>query len=640
MSGIDYDDIVCPITHQIFLDPVIAADGHVYEKTALIDWFKVSDLSPINGLKIDKQFFPALKIKHFVDLYLKHNPTQHESQFEHSRLHLDNIDKINSILKHKTYKDLTKFITFDASELAKHPNFLDLLETSDIETFTYLTKNGNINKSIVQKDINTALTYLAGKNSNEKVKILIELGSNILHKNKYGTDAFYLSLKYGHLDTVKMILDRGYDVKSFNMTKYIENTNLLTIEIIDLLVNKGLDLKRYCKDIFSKYKVEIITYVCNITIIDVDSLFGLFKNRGLSPYELKLIFAVVLSKNPIIISDNSLIVLICSKAPFELLFYLTTDYSMDVSTVKLIMDRTDLTEKSKEQLVSIIISKNIPDNDSALKIIKSYSAYLTDDLLLKLCSIVNHGMVKQFSSNHEFSYKQLLGNVGQDITKLYDINELDKLVHFPNLREVIFHPMFNKDIDKGYFPNTVRTIIFGSEFNGKVHPFCLPENLTTLHFGKSFNKKFDDYTLPSSLIRLDIGDSYDHPIEGNLPDQIIELTLGRSYIHTINDDDLPQSIQKLTIKGNPKIVNNSLPNTITELNLIGNFNQAVNIHTFPENLEILRFGNIFNHHIDPNSLPMTLKLLRIGTGYKHDLDYDTLITRIEVVKVPGMNIKI
>jgi hypothetical protein len=375
-------------------------------------------------------------------------------------------------------------------------------------------------------------------------------------------------------------------------------------------------------------------------VVDVDSLSGLFSNKTLSPYELKLIFSAILSKNPMIITDDKFKELIFSKGPFEVMLYVTTDNPTDVSIVPLIMKRTDITDNSKEQLVSIIISKNIPDNESAIKLIKSYSAYLTDDILLKLCGVVNQGIVKKFGSVHEFSYKHLLGNIGQDITKLYDVNELDKLVQFPNLQEVVFHPLFNRDIDKGYFPNTVRTIVFGSEFNGEIHPFCLPENLTTLHFGKSFNRKFNDHTLPTALVRLDIGDSYNHPIENDLPDGITELTLGRSYNNTINDDALPKSLQKMTIKGNPKIVANSLPDTITELNLVGNFNQPVNVHTFPINLEILRFGNSFNQYIDPNYLPMTLKLLSIGSGYKQELDYDTLITRIEVVKIHGMGIKI
>jgi hypothetical protein len=32
-------DCPCPITRQIMLDPVVAADGHSYERTAIQKWF-------------------------------------------------------------------------------------------------------------------------------------------------------------------------------------------------------------------------------------------------------------------------------------------------------------------------------------------------------------------------------------------------------------------------------------------------------------------------------------------------------------------------------------------------------------------------------------------------------------------------
>jgi len=29
------EDLYCPITHQIFNEPVVASDGHIYERSAL-----------------------------------------------------------------------------------------------------------------------------------------------------------------------------------------------------------------------------------------------------------------------------------------------------------------------------------------------------------------------------------------------------------------------------------------------------------------------------------------------------------------------------------------------------------------------------------------------------------------------------
>jgi len=46
-SNIDNYDLICPITYQIFRDPVIAGDGHVYERAAIVRWIVEHGTSPL-----------------------------------------------------------------------------------------------------------------------------------------------------------------------------------------------------------------------------------------------------------------------------------------------------------------------------------------------------------------------------------------------------------------------------------------------------------------------------------------------------------------------------------------------------------------------------------------------------------------
>ena len=46
-------EIVCPITDEIMRDPVIAADGHTYERRAITEWFTRNDTSPITNAVLD-----------------------------------------------------------------------------------------------------------------------------------------------------------------------------------------------------------------------------------------------------------------------------------------------------------------------------------------------------------------------------------------------------------------------------------------------------------------------------------------------------------------------------------------------------------------------------------------------------------
>lgn len=44
-----FNIFLCPITHDVLKDPVVAADGYTYERTAITRWFKTSRKSPITG---------------------------------------------------------------------------------------------------------------------------------------------------------------------------------------------------------------------------------------------------------------------------------------------------------------------------------------------------------------------------------------------------------------------------------------------------------------------------------------------------------------------------------------------------------------------------------------------------------------
>ena len=40
---------LCPITHAPMADPVIASDGHSYERAAIEHWFRTNRTSPMTG---------------------------------------------------------------------------------------------------------------------------------------------------------------------------------------------------------------------------------------------------------------------------------------------------------------------------------------------------------------------------------------------------------------------------------------------------------------------------------------------------------------------------------------------------------------------------------------------------------------
>ena len=55
LSFPQYPTIICPITQEIMVEPVIAFDGQSYEKTAIERWFQSNNKSPSNGTELSSR---------------------------------------------------------------------------------------------------------------------------------------------------------------------------------------------------------------------------------------------------------------------------------------------------------------------------------------------------------------------------------------------------------------------------------------------------------------------------------------------------------------------------------------------------------------------------------------------------------
>ena len=157
-------DKYCPITKQIFLNPVIATDGHVYEKDAFDGWItecgtrSCGMVSPLTKERIEKNSIPILLVKNQIDewFYIEtafnsdaSSPYRQEvyhfypAQLGFLNLDIDEISdknnyvgalKENTVLenltidklskKEKCVCDLTEMIGADISTVSKHLSVL------------------------------------------------------------------------------------------------------------------------------------------------------------------------------------------------------------------------------------------------------------------------------------------------------------------------------------------------------------------------------------------------------------------------------------------------------------------------------------------------------------------------------------
>lgn len=47
-----YECLLCPITHEPMIEPVMAADGQVYEREAIETWFRHQVTSPMTNMEL------------------------------------------------------------------------------------------------------------------------------------------------------------------------------------------------------------------------------------------------------------------------------------------------------------------------------------------------------------------------------------------------------------------------------------------------------------------------------------------------------------------------------------------------------------------------------------------------------------
>ncbi|CAF0780593.1 unnamed protein product [Adineta steineri] len=82
MAGQYSNCLVCPITFALFHDPVVAEDGHTYERSAIIDWIQRNGTSPLTRESIT---IAGLRPNHIVKTLVnefRENLSKHDYKFK------------------------------------------------------------------------------------------------------------------------------------------------------------------------------------------------------------------------------------------------------------------------------------------------------------------------------------------------------------------------------------------------------------------------------------------------------------------------------------------------------------------------------------------------------------------------------
>lgn len=67
-------DFLCPITQELMLDPVIACDGHTYERRAIDEWLRQHNTSPLTSQQLENRtLLPSHTLKRMIREFIDNN---------------------------------------------------------------------------------------------------------------------------------------------------------------------------------------------------------------------------------------------------------------------------------------------------------------------------------------------------------------------------------------------------------------------------------------------------------------------------------------------------------------------------------------------------------------------------------------
>jgi hypothetical protein len=191
------ESVYCSITDCIYSDPVTAADGHIYERDAIQEWFKRSCTSPMTGLNISGKLYPSFLMKSMVSKYLEINPEMKAYQYKRPLSSHDIVvcglcDKISTLevfhINTVRASFLSEFIT-----LCNHTQVIDLINRS---VYDEKTSDGKTLAHVLCLE-SDRLDY---------VKYLVNFGVNFNTVDDYGRTMFHVACKYGSKTMIKYLI--------------------------------------------------------------------------------------------------------------------------------------------------------------------------------------------------------------------------------------------------------------------------------------------------------------------------------------------------------------------------------------------------------------------------------------------------
>ncbi len=265
------EDLICPITREIFNRPVLANDGFTYEEWAIKKCLNEESVSPMTREPLNS--YQANKfIKGLVNKLLDSKPELKEEQFLSDVYYdyLQNKEHCNELLLQQRFIELTNIKDIRLQELTNKGYFIEFLSKrcTNTEIFKKILMNAfDLNCKNTKKL--TPMYYIASDCNKDIILMAIELGAEIhsISSGPISTNIFRI------IDSNTELTDEDKE----EIIEYIFNNNLMIKAFIDdpkiLITFSDHDRQ------FNKLIDKIIEHPCAIyKLIDIGFLVDMINS--------------------------------------------------------------------------------------------------------------------------------------------------------------------------------------------------------------------------------------------------------------------------------------------------------------------------------------------------------------------------
>ena len=249
------NELTCPLSKKLFLNPVVTNDNYVYEANELEKWISVKGLvSPMDEtVTIQPNYTLVFTIKSYIDDLVEKIPKLQEMRYVQTnelQTYMSNRNKIYGYINGKQFDNLLDYINYSLVDLGQKIEFLiqnaplnvlkhifdnciDINSTITIKSIEgnsqwniihCVSRWGKVNilEHLIEKglDINLqtnkekwtplhlAIFSMYYNKQNDSIKYLIENGANIFLTDYNGMSSLDYMCQYGNIETLEYIINK------------------------------------------------------------------------------------------------------------------------------------------------------------------------------------------------------------------------------------------------------------------------------------------------------------------------------------------------------------------------------------------------------------------------------------------------